>query len=64
MKAIEVNCICQTCGCKEECDFYKETIKPGIEIAEKNFFNTSEPFIACLIRNLNEFECEYLEKGN
>ena len=61
---VTVNCICQTCDCKEECDFYADTIKPAIEIAEKNFFDTSEPFITCLVRNLNEFECEYLEKGN
>lgn len=61
---VTVNCICEHCGCKSECEFYLETVAPGMEIVRHNLHNESEPFIACLIRNLNEFECEYLEKGN
>jgi hypothetical protein len=56
-----VNCICENCKCKAECAFYAETIQPALKIAEVNLYDTSEPFIACLIRNLNEFECDYLE---
>jgi hypothetical protein len=61
---VTVNCICEHCNYKSECDFYAETTKPCIEVVQNNFFDTSEPFIACLIRNLNEFECEDFEKGN
>lgn len=61
---VTVNCICEQCNCKSECDFYLETIAPGMEIVRHNLYNDSEPFVACLIRNLNEFECEDFEKGN
>lgn len=58
------NCICEHCDCKSECEFYLETIAPCMEVVRHNLYDDSEPFVACLIRNLNEFECEYLEKGN
>ena len=57
-----VKCICETCDCKSECEFYAETIQPCLEVVEANLYDDSEPLVACLIRNLNDFECEYLEE--
>ena len=57
-------CICESCDCKSECEFYAETIKPCMEVVEANLYDDSEPFVACLIRNLNDFECEYFEGVN
>ncbi len=57
-----VNCICSKCDCKSDCDFYKETIQPCEQVVIDNLNDDSEPFIACLIRNLNDFECEYFEE--
>lgn len=59
-----VTCICESCDCKSECEFYADTIKPCIDVVGNNLCDDSEPFIACLIRNLNDYECEYYEKGN
>lgn len=56
-----MSCICESCDCKAECDFYKETIEPCIEVVVNNLYDDSEPFVACLITNLNDFECEYFE---
>lgn len=58
-----VNCICQNCACKAECAFYAETIEPCMDVVRVNVYDDSEPFIKCLMRNLNEFECEYFERG-
>lgn len=57
-----VNCICENCDCKSECDFYKETIAPCLEVVRVNLYDDSEPFIACAMRNLNDFECDYFEE--
>ena len=56
-----MSCICESCDCKAECDFYKETIEPCIGVVVENLYEDSEPFVACLIRNLSDFECEYFE---
>jgi hypothetical protein len=58
----DVKCICENCSCKSECDFYKETIEPCLEVVSVNLNDDSEPFIKCLINNLNDFECEYFEE--
>jgi hypothetical protein len=58
----DVKCICENCDCKSECDFYKETIEPCLEVVRVNLYDDSEPFIKCLINNLNDFECEYFEE--
>lgn len=57
----DVKCICEHCNCKSECAFYAETIEPCMEVVKANLYDDSEPFVACLIRNLNDFECEYFE---
>lgn len=57
-----VNCICEKCDCRSECAFYEETIKPCLEVVERNMYEDTEPLVACLITNLNDFECEYLEE--
>jgi hypothetical protein len=57
-----VNCICENCDCKSECDFYAETIEPCMNVVRANIYDDSEPFIACLMRNLEDFECEYFEE--
>jgi hypothetical protein len=57
-----VNCICKNCDCKSECDFYAETIEPCMNVVRANTYDDSEPFIACLMRNLEDFECEYFEE--
>lgn len=56
-----VSCICEKCDCKSECDFYKETIEPCLEVVRVNLNDDSEPFIKGLIVNLNGFVCEYFE---
>jgi len=58
----DVKCLCENCDCKSECDFYKETIEPCLEVVRVNLNDDSEPFIACLMRNLNDFECDYFEE--
>lgn len=57
-----VNCICENCDCKSECDFYAETIEPCMNVVRVNIYDNSEPFIKCLITNLNDFECDYFEE--
>ena len=57
-----VNCICENCDCKQDCDFYIETIAPCLQVVKVNLYDDTEPFINCLIRNLNEFECNYFEE--
>lgn len=57
-----VSCICVNCKYRFECVFYKETIEPCLEVVRVNLYDDSEPFIKCLINNLNDFECEYFEE--
>jgi hypothetical protein len=58
----DVKCICENCDCKAECEFFKETIEPCLEVVKVNLCDDSEPFIRCLINNLNDYECDYFEE--
>lgn len=60
--AKSVSCICQHCDCRKDCEFFEETVGPVINVVEVNLYDDSDPFIKCLMRNLEEFECEYYEK--
>ena len=62
MATRNVKCLCENYDCKSECDYYKETIEPCREVVRINFYDDSEPFIRCLINNLNDFECDYFEE--
>lgn len=56
-----VACICEHCACKAECEFYAETIHPCQTVVEINHFSETDPFIRCLMVNLNDFECDAFE---
>jgi hypothetical protein len=58
----DVKCICENCDCKAECEFFKETIEPCLEVVRVNLYDDSEPFVRCLINNLNDYECDYFEE--
>jgi hypothetical protein len=58
----DVKCICENCDCKAECEFFKETIEPCLEVVKVNLYDDSEPFVRCLINNLNDYECDYFEE--
>ncbi len=57
-----VNCICENCACSFTCEFFAETIAPCLGVVHVNLYNDKEPFIKCLMTNLNEFECDYFKE--
>lgn len=61
----DTTCICETCGCRDACDFYAESIKPVIEVTENTCCMGVDPvadaYVKKLIEVLDGFSCEYYE---
>lgn len=54
-------CICKRCACISECEYYKETVQPVLNIVEADVF-CDDGFVNKLANVLEEFECEYFEE--
>ena len=53
-------CLCKCCACNTECEYYKETVKPIVDIAS-SMFGEEDEFIIQIREVLERFECEYFE---
>ena len=55
-----IKVLCNGCQYREECDFYSECIQPCEEVVKLNDqIKNDEPFIKCLRRNLEDYECDF-----
>ena len=54
-----VKCICDNCGCSDECEYYNETMKPILDAARMPF--VEDAFICKLQEAIEEFGCEFFE---
>lgn len=56
----QVRCICKKCACVNECEYYKETVEPIINVMIITVLY-DDLFTAKIKDVLEEFECEYFE---
>jgi hypothetical protein len=54
-----VKCICDNCGCSDECEYYNETMKLILNAVRMPF--VEDAFICKLQEAIEEFECEFFE---
>jgi hypothetical protein len=59
MKFGLAGCICEHCGCVDECEYFKETVEPIIKAVDMTI--TRDEFISEIIHALSNFKCEYFE---
>lgn len=52
-------CCCNWCDCKDECEYYEETVQPVIKAATTVYEN--DIFGEALKYALSKFVCEYFE---
>lgn len=53
-------CLCERCAYNTECEYYKETVKPIVNIASPMFGDEDE-FVIQIREVLERFKCDYFE---